>query len=399
MPVFGHAMREHWMLDPDCTYLNHGTVGAPPRRVLQRQQALRDEMERQPSRFVLRELTGASPAPWRGESRLREAARPVADFVGARVEDLVFVPNVTTGLNAVLRSIPLSPGDEVVIPDLAYGAIALAAGVAARVSGAGLKTIEMPHPVRDSRQLVDAVVAALTPRTRLAVIDHITAQSALVMPVAEIARACHARGVPVLVDGAHAPGSLALDIPSLGVEWYAANLHKWAHAPRACGILWAAPARQAELHAPVVSWGLNHGFHEEFEWTATGDPTSYLAAPEGIAILREWDFATVLGYMHGLAWEAATLLTSRWGTRLETPREMVGAMVTVPLPEAAGATNDDATRLRLALLVDDRVEVQLHAWRGRLWVRVSAQVYNELSDVERLAEAVLRQIPGASARV
>jgi isopenicillin-N epimerase len=399
MPVFGHAMREHWMLDPECTYLNHGTVGAPPKRVLQKQQALRDEMERQPSRFVLRELTGASPAPWRTESRLREAVRPVADFVGARAADLVFVPNVTTGLNAVLRSITLAPGDEVVIPDLAYGAITLAAGFAATLGGATLKTIEMPYPVRDPRHVVEAVVAALTPRTRLAVIDHITAQSALIMPVAEIARECHARGVPVLVDGAHAPGSLALDIPSLGVEWYAANLHKWAHAPRACGILWAAPEHQAVLHSPVVSWGFNHGFHQEFESTATSDPTSYLAAPEGIAILREWDFAAVLGYMHALAWQAAELLTSRWGTTLETPREMVGAMVTVPLPEAAGTTTDQATHLRLALLVDDGIEVQLHAWRGRLWVRVSAQVYNEISDIERLAEAVLRHISAPSSSV
>jgi len=385
-------MRKHWVLDPEYTYLNHGTVGAPPRRVLERQQALRDELERQPARFMLRELNGHQPAPWRAESRIREAARSVAGFLGARSEDLVFVPNVTTGLNAVLRSIPFAPGDEVVISDLAYGAIALAAGSAARERGATLRIAELPYPVRDPGDIVEAMTSALTPRTKLVLVDHITALTSLVMPVTAIVDECHARGVPVLVDGAHAPGSLALDIPSIGADWYVANLHKWAHAPRACGILWAAPDRQRDLHHPVVSWGFGQGFREEFEWNATNDPTCCLAAPEGVALLREWGFEAVLDYMHGLAWEAACVLADGWQTTLQAPRAMVGAMVTVPLSEAAGATDIDAARLRLALLVDDRIEVQLHAWRGRLWVRVSAQVYNDRSDMARLAEAVSRQL-------
>ena len=139
----------------------------------------------------------------------------------------------------------------------------------------------MPYPLRDPQAAVDAVAAALSARTKLVVIDHITARTALLLPVARIAAACHARGVPVLVDGAHAPGAIALDIPSLGVDWYVANLHKWAHAPRPCGVLWAAPERQATLHPPVMSWGHGRGFHAEFEHVATNDPTSYLAAPEG----------------------------------------------------------------------------------------------------------------------
>ena len=392
VPTFGRAMLSHWLLDPEYTYLNHGTVGAPPRRVLQKQQALRDEIERQPSRFMLRELNGQQPAPWRRQSRLREAIEPVAAFLGSKPDDLVFVPNVTTGLNAVIQSFPLGPGDEVVITNLAYGAITLAAAAATNESGATLRTVEMPHPLHDSHAVVDAVVVALTDRTKLVIIDHITAQTALVLPIARVAEECRRRGVAVLVDGAHAPGAIALDIPSLGVDWYSANLHKWAHAPRSCGVLWAAPARQASLHHPVTSWGRNTGFHGEFEHVATSDPTAYLAAPEGIALLREWDFPAVLSYMHRLAWDAAGLLTERWKTPLDTPREMVAAMATVPLPHAAGATAEDASRLRLALLVDDKIEVPIHAGQGRLWVRVSAQVYNDLSDVERLAVAVARRV-------
>jgi isopenicillin-N epimerase len=392
MPTFGRSMLEHWLLDPEITYLNHGTVGAPPRRVLQAQPALRDEMERQPSRFVLRELHGHQPMPWRRESRLREAIGRVAPFLGCRPEDLVFVPNVTTGLNAVLRSVPLGPGDEVVITDLGYGAVALAAGVVTREQGATLRMVEMPYPLRDAGDVVAAIARALHSHTRLVVVDHVTAQSALVLPVAAIVAACHARGVPVLVDGAHAPGSIALDIPATGADWYAANLHKWAHAPRACGIVWARPEHQPTLRHPVVSWGSGLGFHAEFEYQATSDPTNYLAAPEGIALLREWGFDAVLSYMHGLSREAARLLTDRWGTTLEAADDMIGAMVTVPLPDGAGATADEAARLRTALLVEDRIEVQLHAWRGRLWARVSAQVYNDRADITRLADAVCRRL-------
>jgi isopenicillin-N epimerase len=393
MPPFGYPMLEHWTLDPDCTYLNHGTVGGGRSRVLQKQQALRDEMERNPSRFILRELNLHHPAPWRSVSRLREASDQVAAFVGARPDDLVFVPNVTTGMNAVLQSFPLRAADEVVITELAYGAIRYTAAFVCERAGATLRTVSIDYPVRDAGDIVEAIVGAITPQTKLVVVDHMTAQTALIMPVAAIAAECHARNVPVLVDGAHVPGALRLDIPSLGVDWYSANMHKWAHAPRGCGILWAAADRQSLLHFPVVSWGHNHGFRDEFELTPTTDPTSCLAAPEGIAMLREWGFDSCLAYMHALAREAAEMLAERWEIAFEIPEEMFGAMVTVPLPESFGSSDADAEQLRLALLVEDRIEVALHAWRGRLWTRVSAQIYNERSDVERLATAVARRMP------
>jgi isopenicillin-N epimerase len=389
--TFGRGALQHWLLDPEHTYLNHGTVGAPPRRVLQAQQALRDEIERHPSRFMLRELQAEMPMPWRSQSRLREAMGVVGPFLGARPDDVVFVPNVTVGINAVLASVPLAAGDEVVVTELAYGAVTLTARTYCARAGATLKIAKIDFPVRDSGDVVAAIVRELSPRTKLVVIDHVTAQTALVLPVAAVASECRRRGIPVLVDGAHAPGSRPVDITSLGVDWYSANLHKWAHAPRGCGILWAAPERQAQLHSPIVSWGRDRGFLHEFEHTATTDPTSCLAAPEGIACLRDWDFDACVRYMHALAWKAGELLTDRWGTRLETPREMVGSMVTVPLPDKAGSSDADADKLRLALLLEDRIEVQLHAWRGRLWTRVSAQIYNDEADIARLADAVARR--------
>ncbi len=385
-------MLAHWLLDPDVTYLNHGTVGATPTRVLAVQRQLRDAIERHPARYLLRELTGAQPAPWRQQSRLREAVQPVASFVGARPDDLVFVANVTVGMNAVLQSLPLQPGDDIVVTALAYGAVALAADAAAARAGATVRTIDVVVPPRSAGDIVDAVRAGLGARTKLVVVDHVSAMTALVLPVAEIAEVCRARGIPVAVDGAHAPGSIDVDIAALGVDWYAANLHKWAYAPRAVGILWARPDRQAHLHHPVVSWGRGRGFLEEFEQHATHDPTCALAAPAGIALLQEWGWPAQRDYMHALAWQAGTLLTERWRTSLATPESMIGAMIAVPLPAAAGSTDADAARLRLALLEEDRIEVQLHAAYGRLWVRVSCQVYNELDDVERLAGAIAARV-------
>ena len=389
---FGHAMRAQWGLDPAILDLHHGTVGATPRRVLAAQQSIRDEAERQPARFMLRELTeivvgGGLPSP----PRMRVAAEIVAAFVGARGEDLVFVENATTGVNAVLRSFPLKPGDEILMTDLGYGAVGNAAQFTARERGAAVKVVRIPYPVSDPGEIAAAIAAAIGPRTRIVVLDHITSESALVMPVAETAALCRARGVAVLVDGAHAPGAIALDVPSLGADWYVANLHKWAWAPRSSGFLWAPLGRQGGLHPTVISWGLGLGFTAEFDLLGTRDPSMYLAAPAAIAFLRELGAEAVRAYNHGLAWSAAQLLAARWGTKLEVPESMIGTMATVPLPARLGDQDADAARLRDALLFEDRIEVQVHEWRGRLWARISAQVYNEISDYERLAEAVARR--------
>ncbi len=395
MASFGRWMLEHWVLDPGIVYLNHGTVGCPPRKVLAAQQAIRDAIERQPARFLIRELAGlrgvaggAEP----GALKLQAAADAVAAFLGAHGKDLVFTDNATAGINAVLRSLPLERADEILIVDQAYGAIAKVAAFAAREKGAQVRTVTVPYPAFDPGALLDAFSGAFTSCTRVAVFDHIVSATGIVLPVAELAARCRARGVKVLVDGAHAPGQIPLDIPSLGVDWYSANLHKWAHAPRSCGILWAAPDRQDGLHAPVVSWGLDEGFHAEFDWMGTRDPSPWLAAPAGIAFLKELGMDAVRAYNHALAWDAARLLTDRWGTTFGVPEAHVPSMVTVPAPERFGSTREDATRLRDALLFEDEIEVHTHAGYGRVWIRVCAQVYNDRADVERLAEAVAARV-------
>jgi len=390
MKAFGHAWRDEWMLDPAITYLNHGTVGAPPRRILAEQQRLRDLIERQPSRFLLRELAAIrvgepSPEP----SRLRRAASAVGEFVGARGEDIVFVDNTTTGVNAILRSFDFAPGDEILISDHVYGAVGLAARYAARRAGATVRVVELPVEPTPERVLA-ALEAALGERTRIAILDHITSDSALVLPVAQMVRLCRARGVAALVDGAHAPGSIALDIPALEADWYVGNLHKWAWAPRSTALVWTAPERQPALHPTVISFGLDQGYTTEFDWMGTSDPTPHLAAPAALAMLAEVGFERVLAWNHELIWTGAHRLAERWRTRFEVPEEMIANMATIPLPRQLGATEVEARRLRDRLLEDDAIEVHVSARRGRLWTRVAAQIYNQSEDLDRLGAAVER---------
>ncbi len=391
MPRFGREFRAEFPLDPSITYLNHGTVGVTPRRVLAAQQVIRDDIERQPSRFLLRELTKVVVGqPRREKPLLRQAADIVGPFLGARGDDLVFVDNATTGANAVLRSFPFEPGDEVLVTDHGYGGVTNAARYAARERGATVRTAAIPSVVRAPGEVTAACLAAVGPRTRLAVIDHIAAHSALTFPIAELTARLRERGVAVLVDGAHAPGAIPLDIASIGADWYVGNLHKWMWVPRSSGILWAAPERQPEVRPAVVSWGLDQGFTTEFDLPGTRDPSPHLSAPAAIAYMRDLGVEAVQRYNHTLAWEGAHRLAARWGTAFVAPESMVGTLATVAMPESAGASDEDAARLRDRLLFEDTIEVQVHASQGRVHARISAQIYNDMADIDRLAEAVLR---------
>jgi isopenicillin-N epimerase len=382
-------MLQHWCLDPRAVYLNHGTFGVTPKSVLDAQHAMHAQIERHPARFMAHELMSLESEPPAHRPRLRAAAGQVAAFLGARGEDLVFVDNASSGVNAVLRSLQLSAGDEIVLFDHAYGAVARAASFVARERGARVATIALPFPLENETTCLELLAAALTPRTRIAVLDHITSETALVLPLARMAALCHARGVPVLGDGAHAPGAIDVDIPSLGVDWYAANLHKWAFAPRGCGVLWAKPDRREGLHPPIISWGLDVGWHQEFDWTGTRDPTPFLCAPAGIAFITDFLGADAMrAYNHALAWQAAGMLTRRWGLPWQTPEHLVGCMATVPLPPCLGRTAADAWRLRQWLLAKRDIEVAIVARDERLWARVSAQVYNDVGDIERLGDAM-----------
>lgn len=394
-PAFGRALLEHWGLDPAITYLNHGTVGAVPREVLAAQQAVRDAIERNPARFLLRELADVRQIPMRMPPRMRTAIAPIAAFLGSDADDLVFVDNATAGCNAVLRSWPFRPGEGILVTDHGYGAVTNAARYAAERTGAHVRTVTLPWPHVTPESVVAAIVEAIGPDTRMLVVDHVTSGSALVLPVQAIAAACRERGVITLVDAAHAPGMLPVDLRSLGCDFWTGNLHKWAMSPRSSAVLWARREWQANLHPTVVSWGHGLGMSAEFDLAGTRDPSPHLAAPAGLAFLQRLGLDAVREWNHRLAWESAVRFTQRWGTRIPGPESMYGSMVTIPFPESWDASAPAVQALKDALLYEDGIEAQMHAFAGRAWLRLAAQVYNDASDFERLWAAIERRGPRA----
>jgi isopenicillin-N epimerase len=373
--AYGAARRGDWPLDPAVTFINHGGYGVVPNDVLRAQAAWRERMERNPMRFMAYELPALQ----------REAAAALAAHLNARSEDLVFVDNATAGCNAVLRSLSFAPGDEILITNLAYNAVKQAVRYVAERSGAAVVEAEVPLPLPGMSAVVDAVATRLGPRTRLAIFDHIASHSALVLPVAALARLARATGARVLVDGAHAAGQVPLDLAATGADWYVGNCHKWLMAPRGCGFLWAGPDARALVHPLAISHGYGQGFVAEFDWTGTRDPTPFLSAPAGIAFHERLGGPALMARNAGVAREAARLLVDAWGTAAIAPAEAFAAMAVVRLPLADAPTRQATLAIQRRLSDEHHIEAAITAQAGALWVRIAAQAYNELGDYQRLA--------------
>jgi isopenicillin-N epimerase len=374
-PAWGAALRDAWRLDSNFAYLNHGGFGVTPEAVFAEQERWRARIERNPTHFLTYEV----------EDALRAALVPVAKAIGAAAEDVVFVENATTGLNAVLRSLDFEPGDEILITSLSYPAIRKAAYYAASRCGARVIEAEIPLPLSDKAALLRAVAAKLNIRTKLAIFDHIASHSALLLPAAELTRLAHEAGARVMIDGAHAPGQIPLDIAAIGADWYVGNLHKWYFAPRGCGILWASKAQQPATRPLAISHGYGEGFRAEFEWTGTRDVTPALATPAAIEFHESLGGAALMERNRTLVREAARMLAVRWRTELTGPSDAFAAMVTVRLPQAGEASGAHANALMRELAERHQIGAAVVVLEGALWLRVAAQAYNEIADYERLA--------------
>ncbi len=382
--ALGAGIRHEWGLDPDFLTVNHGSYGATPRVVLAEQDRWHQRMEAQPTRFFFLEVPGA----------LREAAGALARFLGAGAEDVVFVPNATTGANAVLRSLRLEPGDEILHASHVYNAVRNTISYVAERAGAKIAVAEIPFPRPAAAAILKNIERAIGKRTRIAVIDHITSPSGMVLPIAEIVRLCHAAGVPVLVDGAHGPGQVPLDLPALGADWYVGTCHKWLCAPKGCGFLYARADRRAELHPVTISHGYGGGFTTEFDWTGTTDPSAYLSLPTAIAFFEKLGGAALMERNHRLAAEAATLLADALRTEVGVLPTMTGSMGLVRMPVSLESKRSEAVKVRQALQAAG-TDAPVHPLVGGLWLRLSAYAYNEVGDYRRLAEllpAVLKRL-------
>lgn len=381
-PIMLASVRTEWDLDPDFLTVNHGSFGATPRSVIAAQRAWQDRMERQPSRFMNTVYATA----------IRDAAEALGLFLNANGRDIVFVENATTGCNAVLRNILLGPGDTVTLLSHAYGAVSNTVQFVTEKVGSRIvrATVAYPDPTEDS--LIAAVVATLTPRTRLAVIDHITSGSAIVLPVQRIVAACHAAGVPVLIDGAHAPGQVDLDLTAIRADWYVGNCHKWLCAPKGCAFLHAAPAAQVGLHPGTISHGYGQGFLAEFDWTGTTDPSRFLAVTEAIAFHHRMGGPALRERNRGLAARGAELIARRLNTQVGTHGPVAGAMATIRLPVEDPSPAHALTIRRLLMAAG--TDAPVHAVDGALWLRVSAFAYNQLDDYVRLGELAASVLRG-----
>ena len=367
-PTPAHA-RTHWNLDPSFLTVNHGSFGAAPHGVIAAQREWQDRMEQQPSRF----MNIIYPAA------IRQAAAALATFLNADTADLVFVDNATTGCNAVLRSLSFKPGDAITVLSHAYGAVHNAIRYVAASSGAQIVQASVPFPQPTEASLLAAVVATITPGTRLAVIDHITSASAIVLPAQRIVAACHAAGVPVLIDGAHAPGQIDLDLAAIGADWYVGNCHKWLCAPKGCAFLHAKPARQAGLHPVTISHGYNQGFLAEFDWTGTTDPSRFLAIDSAIDFHHRMGGSELRTRNHVVAAQAAEHLAQCLNTQVGTTGLVAGAMATIRLPVGTATPAD-------ALVIRQRLIAGRHGRAGPRvgWIPVAPPVRLRLQCTGRL---------------
>lgn len=379
MAEFGKAIRGLWQLDPAVIHLNHGAFGATPRAVLQAQQTLRDEIELSPSGYF-----GSQHFP-----RLRAAAVKVARWLGTPDDELAFVDNATAGANAVLRSLALAAGDEILVTDSTYGAITNAARHVAAAAGALLRTVSLDLAA-DEAELTLRLEAALGPRTRLAILDHVVSENGHVLPIGRLIQLCRRRGVPVLVDGAHAPGQFPFLIGSLDPDFYVANLHKWAFAPRSCGVLWARREWRDRMHPAVISWGYGQGMAAEFDWVGTRDFTPWLAAPAALEFLDGLGAMAVSEHNRDLAHWAGEHLADRLKTHTAVPAERSHAMLAVRLPGRHPATIESAATLRHMVWAEQRIDASIVPARGALWVRLCAQVYNTREDFETLGQVLAK---------
>jgi isopenicillin-N epimerase len=388
-------MKEHWLLDPTITFLNHGSFGAAPKVVLAKQNELRTQLEREPVRFMVREL----------EPLLDDARAALAQFVGADPASIAFVPNATAGVNAVLRSLDLDRHDELLVTTHEYNASRNVLEYVAGLAGAKVVAVDVPFPIGSSDEIVERVLAAVTDRTRLLLIDHITSQTGLIFPIGKVIAELNRSGIDTLVDGAHAPGMLPLDLDALGVSYYTGNLHKWVCAPKGAAFLYVRENRRIGIRPVVISHGANatrtdrSRFHLEFDWPGTFDPTAILSVPTAlqfIGSLAAGGWPEVMRRNHELALRARDLLCDRLGIPHPAPDDMLGSMAAVPLAEGKPYVPTlYGDPLQDALFYEHNIEVPIHPWphQPKRVLRVSAQLYNEIGEYAKLADALQELLP------
>ena len=373
-------LSSYFLVSPDITFLNHGSFGACPRPVFEEYQKWQLELERQPVEFLGR----------RFDDFLRAARGPLAAYVNCDADDLVYVPNATTGLNIVARSLKLNPGDEIVTTDHEYGALNRTWEFLCQKNGAVYKRVPIPVPVTTREDFVERVWSAVTPRTRVLFLSHITSPTALLFPLQDLVRRARKREMISIIDGAHTVGQIPLDLRALDADVYSSNCHKWLCAPKGSAFLYVRREMQNQIEPLVVSWGwrpekfTGTPFVMEQEWQGTRDIAAYLATPRAIQFLQENDWVNVRAECHALAMYAQEKICAQFGLEPLSLPEWFAQMVTIPLPPCS------RENVKTRLYDEFRIEVPVIEWNERQFVRVSLQAYNTRADVDALANALAK---------
>jgi isopenicillin-N epimerase len=366
-------------LDPAVSYLNHGSFGAVPIGVQRAQQRVRDEVDANPMRFFTQGL----------HDRIIHTRRHVATFLGANPDSTALVPNTTAGVAIALQSVRLTPGDEVLLTDHAYGAVGLAARRQCRRAGATARTVAVPLTASDA-EILSRIRGALRPgRTKLVIVDQVTSATARVLPVAAVVAAAREHDIPVLVDAAHVPGMLPVSVDAVGADFWVGNLHKWAFAPRGTAVLSVAPGWRRRIEPLAVSWEQEAGFPLSVESQGCLDYSPWLAAPAGLFTLRTLGVETVQAHNAALAAYGQRVVGEALGLAaadLPDPGGPAVSMRILPLPAGLATTVAEAVALRQHIADKLAAEVAVNAWGGRGWLRLSAQVYNRPDEYDRLAD-------------
>jgi isopenicillin-N epimerase len=381
----GEPLKALFLLDPEVVFLNHGSYGATPRPVFEAYQAWQRRLEREPVQFINEELP----------RRLGEARAALGRYLGCAADDLVYVPNATFGINVVARSLGLGPGDEVLTTDHEYGAVENCWLHVCRRAGAALIRRPAPFPA-SGEDIVEAVWRGVTPRTRVLFLSHITSSTALRLPVEALCARARAAGILSVIDGAHAPGQIPLDLAALDADFYAGNCHKWLCSPKGAAFLYARRDRQHMIEPPVIGWGWgehrkatgNSDYIDALQWLGTNDLSAYLSAPAAIDFQAAHDWPAVRERCHRLLADALRQVAALTG--LASPyleADQYRQMAVTPLPPIA-----DLAAFNRRLFERHRIEIPCIPWNGRQWLRISVQGYNTAADIEALLAALRAEL-------
>ncbi|MCC5637627.1 aminotransferase class V-fold PLP-dependent enzyme [Nostoc sp. CHAB 5844] len=381
------SYQELWSLDTNVVFLNHGSYGACPKAVLAVQQNLRSQLEQDPVNFFGKK--------W--EPLLDNARSKLAAFINTDAQDLVFVPNATTGVNSVLRSLTFSSDDEILTTNHEYNACRNALNFIANCTGARIVVAKIPFPLESPQQIIAAVLEKVSSKTRLALLDHITSQTGLIFPIHQLVKELQARGIETLIDGAHALGMIPLNMQEIGATYYSGNCHKWLSAPKGAAFLYVRRDKQPEIHPLTISHGANSlrtdktRFQLEFDWTGTDDSTAYMCVPEAIAFMSSLlpgGWLELMQRNHQLVLQARQLLCTALQVQPPCPEQMIGSMAVVPMP--VSLENRGYMWLHDELYDQFGIQVQVVPWQESpgMLIRISAQIYNTLEQYQFLAKAL-----------